>query len=102
MGTVITKYDVYCKMCFFSHITPRSNTIKHFGWFYYHNLKASSSNYDSFLSSFNLNCADIKNTSMEERSSEKLLGVSVKRNFKFEQQVDKSCRKGNQKLHALT
>ena len=87
-------------MHLFNHIAPRDNNRKGFGWLYYNNFKTNSSNYDSFLSPFNLNCIDIKNSSMEEIPSEKLLEVTVESRFTFEQQVNESCRKGKQTLHA--
>ena len=72
-----------------------------FDWFCCNNFKVNLSKCNLFLSSFDLKSIDTKNSSVERSSSEKFLGVTVDSNFTFEKHLNKLCKKGNQKLHAL-
>ena len=72
-----------------------------FDWFCCNNFKVNPSKCHSFLSPFNLKSINIKNSSIEESSSEKFVGVNVESNLTFEKNINELCKKGNQKLHAL-
>ena len=73
-----------------------------FDWFCCNNFKVNLSKCHLFLSPFNFLSKNIKNSSIERSSSENFLGVSVDSNFTFEKHINELCKKGNQKLNALT
>ena len=72
-----------------------------FDWFCCNNFKVNSSKCYLFPSPFNLKSRNINNSSIEESSKEKFLGLTVDINFTFEKHINELCKKGNQKLHAL-
>ena len=55
----------------------------------------------TILLPFNVKSINIKNSSIEGSSSKKFVGVTFDSNFTFEKHINKACKKGNQKLHAL-
>ena len=73
-----------------------------FDWFCCNNFKAISSKCHLFLSPFNLKSINSKKSYIEGSSSKKFLGVTVGSNFRFEKNINVLCKKGNQKVHALT
>ena len=88
---------------FGSYISDLETTIDNlFDWFCCNNFKVNPSKCHLFLSSFNLKSINIKSSSIEGSSSEKFLAVTVDGNFTFEKHINELCKKGNQKLHALT
>ena len=87
---------------FLEVISDLETTIDNlFNWFYCNNFKVNPSKCHLFLSPFNLKSINIKNFSIEGSSSEKFIRVTVDSNFTFEKHINKLCKKGNQKLHAL-
>ena len=82
-------------------ISDLETTIgNHFDWFCCSNFKVNLSKCHLFLSSFNLKSINIKIFSIEGSSSKNFLGVNS--NLTFDKHINELCKKGNQKLHALT
>ena len=92
----------YCGNTFLEVLSDLETTIDNlFDWFCCNNFKVNPSKCHLFLLPFNLKSINIKDSSIEGSSSEKFLQVTVDSNFTFEKHINKLCKKGNQKLHAL-
>ena len=72
-----------------------------FDWFCSNNFNVNPPKCHLFLSPLNLKSTNIKNTTTEGSSSEKIIGVTVYSNFTFEELINELCKRRNQKLYAL-
>ena len=77
-------------------------TEKMFEWFSFNNLKTNASKCHLFLSPYQPFPVNIKGSIIESSNCEKLLGIYIDSNFSFEYHINRICRKGSQKLHALS
>ena len=68
-------------------------------WFSFNNLKANASKCHLLVSLYQ---PDPVNATTESSNCEKLLRIYLDSNFSFEYYINRICRKGSQKLHALS
>ena len=55
-----------------------------------------------FLSPYRSAAINIDGSIIKSSNLQKLLGVTIDSNFKFEKHINNLCRKSSQKLHALS
>ena len=79
-----------------------TTTEKMFEWFSLNNLKTNASKYHLFLSPYQPVSVNIKGSIIESSNYEILSVIYIDSNFSFEYQINRICRKANQKLHALS
>ena len=65
-------------------------------------MKAKASKCHFFLSRYQHTSININRFVIKSSNSEKLLGIVININFTFEGHINTLCRKGSQKLHALS
>ena len=68
----------------------------------FNNLKANTSKCHLFASPYEPVSLNVRDTTIESSSCEKLLGIFIDSNFTLEYHINRICRKTSQKLHALS
>ena len=79
-----------------------TTTEKVFEWFSFKNLKANTSKCHLFVSPYEPVSLNVRGSTIESSSCEKLLGIFIDSNLTFEYHINRICRKTSQKLHALS
>ena len=79
-----------------------TTTEKVFEWFNFNNLKANTSKCHLFVSPYEPVSLNVRGSTIESGSCEKLLGIFIDSNFTFEYLINRICRKTSQKLHTLS
>ena len=79
-----------------------TTTEKVFEWFSFNNLRANTSKCHLFVSPYEPVSLNVRGSTIESSSREKLLGIFIDSNFTFEYHMNRICRKISQKLHALS
>ena len=75
---------------------------KNLNWFVFNNLKANASKCHFFLSPYQHTLINANGSVIKISNSEKLLEITIDSDFTFEEHINTPCRKGSQKLHALS
>ena len=76
-------------------------TEKLFDWCSQNGMKANPDKSHLLLSDKNNLVANIHGTVIKNSHSEKLLGITIDSDLKFDEHITNICKKANQKLHAL-
>ena len=79
-----------------------TTTEKIFEWFSFNNLKANTSKCHLFVFPYEPVSLNVRGSTTESSSCEKLLGIFIDSNFTFEYHINRICRKTSQKLHAFS
>ena len=79
-----------------------TTTEKVLEWFSFNNLKANTSKCYLFISPYELVSLNIRGSTIESSSCEKLSGIFIDCKFTFEYHINIICHKTSQKLHALS
>ena len=79
----------------------QATTEKLFEWFNFNNLRANTSKCHLFVFPYEPVLLNIRGSTIESSSCEKLLGIFITSNFTFRYNFNRICRKTSQKLHAL-
>ena len=79
-----------------------TTTEKVFEWLSFNNLKANTSNCHLFVFHYEPASLNVRGSTIENSSCDKLIGIFIVSNFTFEYLINRICRKTSQKLHALS
>ena len=71
-------------------------------WFSFNNLKANTSRCHLFVTPYEPVSLNVRGSTIESSSCEKLLGIFIDSNFTFEYHINRICPENSQKLHALS
>ena len=86
----------------FNEVNIETTTEKVSEWFSFNNLKAYTSKCHLFVSLYEPVSLNVRGSTTEISSCEKLLGIFINSNFTFEYHINRICRKTSQKLNALS
>ena len=78
-----------------------TTTEKVFEWFSFNNLKANTSKFHLFFSPYEPVSLNVRGSTIESSSCEKLLGIFIDSSFTFEYHINRICRKTSQNIHTL-
>ena len=73
-----------------------------FQWFKDNGMKANADKYHVLLSASNELTVKINEVQIKNSQSEKLLGITIDNDLKFEDHINKTCRKASAKISALS
>ena len=79
-----------------------SSSARLFNWFHQNAMTANPDKCHLLLSTNQNKFTNINSNAIFNSSSEKLLGITIDTNLKFEIHVNNLCKKASQKLNALT